>query len=332
MLLRFLLIVIFSPIFGFAQTSTASHQVRPRLDKPDYITYHRTIAHAHKLVAKQQFQEALTVYQQVFNTYSFVFLRDYQAATQLALHTNRIPEAFNYLKLALANGWTWKSIRKNQFLTKLKNEAEWHQLQKQYPSLHKSYLTRVNTDLRNQVHSMFRKDQRKALAALFTFSPKKQDRYAEKRFAPHSEKQMTKLTHIINTHGYPSEQLIGNNYWATVIVTHHNSISQRYVSQDTLYPAIRPRLMKALEVGQISPYELATIEDWFIAIKSGRSQKAYGYLDSSLTASEADSANALRDRIGLSRVETINSLVDLQQQTGMNFYLPFRPSGKTTIR
>ena len=332
MQLRFLLIVLLLPIYSFSQTSPASNQSPPILDKQDYVSYNRAIAQAQALVSNKQFQEALAIYQQVITTYSYVFLREYQAATQLALYMNRDSEALNYLKQGISNGWTWKSIRKNRILNRLSNSAEWHQLKKQYPTLRKSYLHRVNSDLRNQVQSMFRKDQRKALGALFTFSPSKQDRYAEKRFAPHSEKQMARLTQMINTHGFPSEQLIGNSYWATVIVSHHNSVSQRFVLQDTLYPAIRPRLMKALEVGQLSPYELATIEDWYVAVKSGRSQKAYGYLDDSLTAAEADSANVLRDRIGLSRIETINRLVDIQEQTGMNFYLPFRSSGKTRIR
>ncbi|GAB4020442.1 hypothetical protein GCM10028773_26340 [Spirosoma koreense] len=175
---------------------------------------------------------------------------------------------------------------------------------------------------------MFRQDQWKALGALFTFSARGQDRYAEKRFAPHSEKQLHRLIEFMNTYGFPGEQLVGNGVWATVILSHHTSISTAYVLKDTLYPSLRPRLFDALKAGQISPYELATIEDWYVAVRSNHQELAYGYLSGELSEAAVRQVDQLREQIGLSRVATIQALLEIQRRTGLNFYLPFRRGKK----
>lgn len=160
---------------------------------------------------------------------------------------------------------------------------------------------------------MFKKDQRKALLALFRIGAT-QERYAEKRFAPHSERQMTQLLPIIDQYGYPGERLIHNGYWAAVMLSHHNSISQAYALKDTIYPHVRPKLMKALKLGQMSPYELAMIDDWYMAVKTDRQETHYGYLSGSLTPQAKAKVDQGREAIGLSSVETISLLVDLHQQ------------------
>ena len=168
---------------------------------------------------------------------------------------------------------------------------------------------------------MFKKDQRKALLALFRVGAT-QERYTEKRFAPHSEQQMAQLLPIIDQYGYPGERLIHNGYWAAVMLSHHNSISKAYALKDTVYPHVRPKLMKALKSGQMSPYELAMIDDWYMAVKTESHETHFGYLSSSLTPQAKTKVDQCREAIGLSSVETISLLADLQQQTGFNCYLP----------
>lgn len=319
---------LFLPVFELSQSFTAENQEH---GQRDYIDYHRTIADAEKLIAHQKYQDALSSYKRVFATYDFVFSRDYKVATQLALYVGSTDEAFTYLRKGIASGWTMKSINKNEFLKPLKSHTEWVTIEKQYVVLRKIYRQKINLSVRTAVKKMFAKDQRKALLALLRFSDKGQERYAEKKFAPHSEKQLAKLNEIIKTYDYPGERLIGNSYWASVMLTHHNSISERHALSDTLYPYIRPKLLQAIEFGQLSPHEFARIDDWYLVIKSGHNEKAYGFLQNTLTEAEKDSANQLRARIGLSSVETTNVLIAIQQQTGLNFYLPSGLAGKVTV-
>ncbi|WP_077923819.1 hypothetical protein [Spirosoma sp. 209] len=327
-----LLIII---ILALAQPLTAAPAMRPKnipCAPPDYRIYHRSIARIHDLIASQQYNDALVAYKNVFTSYDFVFLRDYKIAAQLALYLGRPGEALGFVHKGFAAGMTPKQIRKHAFLRQLTDQPDWKKLKKQYPAQRGIYQQRINPAVRAEVQAMFRKDQWKALGALFTFSSRRQDHYAEKRFAPHSQIQLARLTRILKAYGYPGEKLTGNGSWGAVILSHHNSISQRHALADTLYPALKPKLLNALALGQLSPYELALIDDWYVAVKSSRREKRYGYMDDVLTETERDKVNEWRGEIGLSRVETINALMDRQQETGLNFHLPFRQPAKTRIR
>ncbi len=296
----------------------------------DYADYHAQIEQAEKLLAAESFSEALKVYEGVVSQFEFVFLRDCKVAAQLALFTGNSAKSFDYVRLGIRHGWGLKSIKKDEFLKPLQEENEWTLLVDQYDSLHAIYQARISTDLREEVHRMFKKDQWKAIGALFTFGPDGQDRYAEKKFAPHSEKQMTKLNELIGEHGFPGEKLIGNNFWVSTILSHHNAISEAYCRNDTMYRHVKPQLLAAIKSGEMSPFEFALADDWYTTVASGHTEHAYGYLDS-LTEPELVKANALRSAIGLRSVETRNKLIDLQQKTGMNFHLPTWPGKNVKI-
>ncbi|GAB4044141.1 hypothetical protein GCM10028774_62370 [Spirosoma jeollabukense] len=291
-------------------------------NQKDYTLYHNTIATAHTHITHHDYQEALDLYRHVFDTYEFIFSREYKVATQLALKTGQKRQAFTYLRRAIATGWTLRQIKKNVLVRTLQSEPEWRLVEQQYDSLRALYQNGGNQQVRNHLEKMFRKDQRKALLALFTFGAKGQERYAEKRFAPHSEQQVAKLNKIIDAYGYPGEKLIHNGYWASVILSHHNSISKRYALNDTLYARIKPKLVQALKSGAMSPYEFAMIDDWYVAVKSDRQETHFGYLSQSLTSQARKQVNQSRQEIGLSSIETIGLLADIQQQTGINFYFP----------
>lgn len=297
----------------------------------DYTAYHRTIADAHKRIARQDYQAALALYRQVFDTHAFVFARDYKVATQLALKTGQTQEAFTYLTKAISAGWTLRAIKKNALIRTLQGDPHWRVIEAQYDSLRSRYQLGGNQSVRSSVGKLFRKDQRKALLALLVPGAKARIRYAEKRFAPHSERQVTQLIRLIDTHGYPGEQLIHNGYWAAVILSHHNSISKRYALRDTLYPLVRPKLLKALQSGQLSPYEFAMIDDWYTAVKSDSQETHFGYLSQSLTRTAQKQVDQAREAIGLDSIETIRLLADLQQQTGFDVYLPANMTRKITI-
>jgi hypothetical protein len=300
-------------------------------DINQYLRYHRTIAHAQQLIAHRQYQLALNEYRQVVDTYPFVFSREYKVATQLAIQTGQRQLAFAYLKKAIAAGWTLNDMKKNALMRTLVVDPEWRTVERQYDSLRASYQNGGNHAIRTHVEKLFKKDQCKALLALFRFSAKAQDRYAERSFAPHSEQQVAQLNKIIDTYGYPGERLIHNGYWAAVILSHHNSISKRYALSDTLYRLMRPKLIRAIEAGQMSPYEFAMIDDWYEAVKSERKETHFGYLSQSLTRQEKLQVNQARAAIGLSSIDTIELLTALQQETGFDAYLPTNLSKKINI-
>lgn len=292
-------------------------------ERQDYRIYHQQVVKAEKLIGSEKFDDALQVYEKLFIEYEFVFLREYQIAAQLKLYLNDRQKAMEYLKQGILSGWEMKSIKKNKYLKPLLQGEEWKVLKKEYPILKKQYQSKLNHNLREQVKKMYSKDQRMAFKALFKFSSKAQDRYAEKKFAPHSEKQLEEFSVILNDYGYPGEKLIGNNYWMSTILSHHNSISTAYNKQDTLYLHLQPQLMKSLKNGQVSPYELASIDDWYLTVKYDRTKPTYGILDqpSQSTLPETDK---LREAVYARPYELRATLAEVEYKTGMNFYLPER--------
>ncbi len=291
----------------------------------DYTLYHQKTIVAEKLIGQERFADALKFYDTLIGSHDYVFLRDFKIATQLALSVGQDKKAASYLRQAVLGGWKMKEIRKNKFLDPLQATDEFKHLSREYKSLRATYEASLDAGLRKRVKKMASSDQSKAFGALFTFSSTAQDRYAENKFAPHSEKQMAELKEILKVHGYPGERLIGNDFWMSTILSHHNSISKDYNFKDTIYPALKPRLVEALAKGMVSPFELALIDEWYRAVKSGRTDPAgYGILDPP-SREALQRFDALRETVFLRPIELRNRLVEIQQKTGMNFYLPGEP-------
>ena len=296
----------------------------------NYLNYHEQIIEAEKLLSQEAFEDALVKYEQIFEIYDFVFIRDYKVVTQLAFYLDDKNKGFDLLRKSMASGWELKDIKKNDFLKPFHKDPEWSAIEQSYSDLHSQYETRIDADLREEVRQMFKKDQKKAMGALFRIGNKAQEKYGRKKFAPHSEKQMFELIDILNNHGYPGEKVIGNNFWMSTIISHHNSISQEYVRIDTLYSFIKPKLFRAIENGEMSPYEYALADDWQRAVISERSVPGYGFLISPKKATLLET-DQLRQKIGLRSIELRNKLVDVEGKTGMNFYLPDWIKGEINI-
>lgn len=71
----------------------------------------------------------------------------------------------------------------------------------------------------------------------------------------------------------------------------------------------------------MSRYNYVLLDDWQIAVSSGRTKSCYGFLmppkDSTLSKT-----NQLRQKNGLRTIEIRNTLVEVENNAGMNFYLP----------
>lgn len=288
----------------------------------DYTFYHQKIIQAEMLIAEQKFAEALPIYEDLFQTYDFIFLREYQVSSQIALQLGLKEKAKNYLDQGVLGGWKLKSIKKNTYLSdRLWDKKEWKAFKKEYKILWAQHESNLNQALRTQVKKMFAKDQRKALLVFIRFTSKAQDRYAERKFRPHSIQQIKELNTILANYGYPGERLIGPNYWTSTILSHHNSISPAFNQQDQLYPTMKSQLQQALFTGYVAPAELALIDEWHRIVKQQDDQAQYGLIKEAQTK-DLDHLNQLRAAMYLRSAELRNQLLDVEQITGMNFYLP----------
>lgn len=309
------------PILLFVLLFLLATSTNLEAQKINYVDYHLQTKEAEELVASENYDDALKTYDKVFNDYTFVFQRDCKIATQLALYQGKEDLAFQYLRQGVSSGWEMKEIKKNDFLKKLQDHPQWQTFENEYHKLYADYESSLNQELRSRLKKMFSKDQKKALGALFRIGSKGQDKYAERKFAPHSEQQMEELIQILSEVGYPGEKLIGNDFWTSTILSHHNSISEAYARQDTIYHFLKPELKKALIRGEVSPYELALIDEWYRSTLGQGSYLGYGILDPP-SKSTLQNTNDLRAELFLRSVETRNGLVEIQDKTQMDFYLP----------
>ena len=312
---KILILFHFLSVFSSLVINAGEHQ--------DYEFYHHQVIKAETLIASENYTEALLLYEQLFIDYDFIFLREYQIASQLASYDGNIQKSLEYIKQGILSGWEIKSIKKNEYLTPLFKDEAWKSIKKEYPNLQAQYESKLNQNIREQVKKMYAKDQKKALKALLRLSSKSQDKYAENKFAPHSEQQMAEFSAILESNGYPGEKLIGNSTWMSTILSHHNSISTAYNVKDTIYPKLQPKLIEALKNGQMSPYEYVAIDGWYRTVRYDRKEVTYGILDPP-SASNLSKTNELREKIFVRPYELRDELMAIEENTGMSLYLSDR--------
>ena len=288
--------------------------------KNDYTTYHQSVLDIEQEIIAEKYSDALLMYEQLFETYDFIFLRDYKIASQLAAYTENKEKTLAYIELGIQGGWTLKSIKKHTLLKKYLSKEDWKIIKKKYPSLVAIYEHKLNKEVQVQVKKMSAKDQWKALKALFRFSDKAQTRYSENKFAPHSEQQMAKLMDIIANHGYPGEKLVGKGYWMSTIISHHNSISTPYNQKDTLYLSLIPKLKEAIQDGSLSPYQFAIIDDWYLTSLNDDSKPNYGIIRPP-SPENISKTNAPRAAIGIRTIALRDSLLTVEDKTGIRLYI-----------
>lgn len=286
----------------------------------DYTIYHQQVLKAQHFITEGRIDEALEIYQGLFQEYTFVFRNEYQVAAQLAHFLERDELTFDFLERGILAGWTWKGIRKNDFFDDMHEDERWKTLQSQYDSLYLVHLNSLKSEIVEEMQAMFKSDQRMAMKGLFTFSSKAQDRYATKRYSPKSEKWMTRISEITEDYGLPGERLVGKSIWLSVLISHHNSISADYNRQDRQYPEIRQKLLRAIREGELSPYDFAVIDEWYEMVKSEWTAVGYGLIKRPNFES-LEEIDSNRAEIGIRSIRLTNALVDIENETGMDFSL-----------
>lgn len=286
----------------------------------DYTIYHQNVLKTEQHIVDENYSDALFIYEQLFKTYDFIFLRDYKIASQLAAYTKDKEKTLSYIESGIQAGWSLASIKKHTLFKEYLSKEDWKIIKKKYDSLALIHERTLHKELQSQVKKMYSKDQWKALKALFRFSEKAQTRYAENKFAPHSEQQIAKLMDIMTAYGYPGEQLVGKGYWASTIISHHNSISTAYNQKDTLYPSLIPKLKEAIREGRLSPYEFAIIDDWYLTSLNDDSKPTYGIIRP-LSPENVSKTNDPRAAISIRTIALRDSLRTVEEKTGIRLYI-----------
>jgi hypothetical protein len=290
-----------------------------QIQAQDYGRYHAKNREIEGYLLEENWEKAFEGYRWLDENFEFIFPRDLRIASQVAWEQKDTLGFQYFSQKAFQTGWKWKHVKKQlddhpEFKDDFGNALR--KISKSNPIAEVKF-----PEVRKQVKKLFIQDQWQALGALFTFSSEKQDRYAERKFAPKAIERTASIKKIISEVGFPGEQLIGNRTWAATILSHYNSISEEFVKKDTTYQGIRDQLWEEWEKGTISPIEFALIENWYHSVSSGRSVASFAILEEEVSQENLPAVNAARKNIGLPSVENYNKLLDLQKRKGMNFFL-----------
>lgn len=284
----------------------------------NYERYHEQVLEIEKYIAREKYDHALQGYQNLFDSYEFVFLRDYIVASQIALKVGQIGFCKVYMKEAIIRGWDIKHIKRNKFIRNNLPDEDWEEINQEYPELTYFFLTNLNYDLRKKVYKLYTKDQKMAIRAALRLNQKMIRRFCEKKYIPHSEKTVHELIEIIKTNGYPGEKVIGNSWWGSTILSHHNSIFPEYNLNDPLYEQINNLLFDAFKKGEISPYEMVLIDDWYRNVAFDCKESTYGIIS---CENNDEASNELREKFYYRSIELQLILEEIEEKTGMQLEL-----------
>ena len=77
----------------------------------NYFKYHQQVNEINTSISEERYEAALKTYYELFSAYSFIFLRDYKVASQLAMKVGHKDQVFKMIRKGIASGWGWKSLK-----------------------------------------------------------------------------------------------------------------------------------------------------------------------------------------------------------------------------
>ncbi|GJM60569.1 hypothetical protein [Persicobacter diffluens] len=286
----------------------------------DYRHYHEQVLKVEDQIMLENFDSATVLYQGLFSDYEFVFQRDWWVGAQCAFISGEDELALKWLEFGMKAGLEWREIKDFSLFRPLKKIDYWKSLEKKKADYRREYETKLDSPPARKMEAMFRKDQALAFKSLFRFSENKRNKFAEEVFAIQSEKHLQEIQKIIDLVGVPGERMVGEPIWLSVMLSHHNGISQDYSEKDTLYLKMKPELLQAIQVGFLSPYVYGWVEDWYWSVLTQGAENAYGMLNAPDKAQQAE-VNINRGRVGMRPWENEKRLNQVERKYGLNLKL-----------
>jgi hypothetical protein len=166
----------------------------------DYTKYHESINQAeHLYFMEQRYDEAFEIFDNVFDSFDFVFLKDCVNAAQLAYVRGKPYKKYIYkgfengLKLSM---FEFKQ-RPSKFLQNMKKELDADpQSALEYQNRRPKYLARINKKMLSYIMDEFFTDQ---------VNKNKPDR----EYNPYKKKVIDNIIALINEEGFPGSRLVG---------------------------------------------------------------------------------------------------------------------------
>lgn len=286
----------------------------------DTHEYYSKINEGKTFAIQKDFQSAINLYQQAFESCGFSFARDCYNAIELSVIVDDTIHLRYFLKKAIIQGIRIEDLEKSGRINNYLNTYFYKKIKNQEDSLRHIYSSRINWELRTEINQMFFEDQK--MRELYYSSNIFKRKKIEKEWEELNAKQAERLVQITKEIGFPGERLIGldrndmhpkimtNNYSAgmpIVILIHHFSQPNKSYSK---------LLIEEVEKGNLYNEHFATICD-FEAEFGKKNHESIGYygLRHQPRKTDIKTMNRRRKKIGILDIEKINQLNQVKNLT-----------------
>ena len=127
----------------------------------NYFEYHKKINKAERHIAKEQFAEAIPIYQEVFDSFPWIFAKDALIAGQLAVHEGQDSLARTFVVRALKGGVELPCIYQHKFLKQLVDDT----LKMEAKEYRKLYFKSIDYQLMKEVSARYQEEQTSKIEA-----------------------------------------------------------------------------------------------------------------------------------------------------------------------
>lgn len=145
-----LLVLVSLLLSGFLNTGLFSQ---------NYVTYHHRTFNAEKLIAVENYPEALAIYDSIFTEYPHAFYKDLHNACVCACKTGQLKKASQYAEKLVLQGYEIIDFNNSGFAPLRDDKKLWQKFKKKYALLQQQYDKSLNQELRKKHSDLLISDQ-----------------------------------------------------------------------------------------------------------------------------------------------------------------------------
>jgi hypothetical protein len=181
--------------------------INNQLFSQDYIQYQRLFNQIDEDVLSKNYTIATQRLDSIYSRFDFIYAKHCMKALEICVTANDSLNANKWLEKCFKQGIPLWIIRNNEITKHALDFTRSKQTLIYYDSLHLIYSSSIDTTLENKLDSLLRIDQKythKVNDGFVLFLP-----YYWLRWVINNNRQLKQLKQIIETYGYPEENLIG---------------------------------------------------------------------------------------------------------------------------
>lgn len=174
----------------------------------NYIDYYKGVSEAQQEAADSNYSNALEIYYNTFEQYTFRFARDCYNAVEISALTTDSAKMNYFIRCSLKQGIPISVFKNASFLEEYRETKHWAGVIKSSDSLFHIYSSSINLDIRNEITQMFAADQQIRMRYYKWYNILIRP-FLSRKWKNLNRAQVHRIMEITKEFGFPGERLIG---------------------------------------------------------------------------------------------------------------------------